>query len=567
MSLKQIFSFFQNSWVEILGIILLFAMYGWGLKLAGPPTGKELYLIEAAREAFHNHHLFYPSYNHVLNIPISPLITALISVLFKFLPTTFVTARTFELVVALLSLFIVYTLGAQVFHPSVGFLTAGFMIATWGFFTNSHIVNGAVFYFLIVLLIFILFYQWFDGAFRSKTYAKSLYYHFIAIGCLLGIAFCTYGFPGVLYPLAIMLTTILLSNKPEVIADVHYPWMYVPLGIISVLWIILGSILMGVVPFMHALFNFSPSFSFLGEPFLYLLPIIPLALPALIAKDIWGRGLLTYGKVLILMFSWFAWSFVFLLFFSNFHEAFSLLAMTPPLLWIGFYLNEVFRNPVVPKPLQWTVDSIILIGLLLSICCILLTFQIVPPNMVVRFLLLSFLLPTISVLLLLLRDYTISRNLPFYLIPCGLLLCLMAKYTFTPLMHFQPTQAFSQKLHTAMLDDPDTLIVEWVSQQNTPSLLRFIAPMKDNVIDVTDESQVISLIQSRKGPVYLVLPEKQYFDLPQNIREMGYSLDKSWQWRSPLTILRMIQALENEMLDFKSLTEPVYLVKFPLRPL
>jgi hypothetical protein len=267
------------------------------------------------------------------------------------------------------------------------------------------------------------------------------------------------------------------------------------------------------------------------------------------------------------MVAWLGWSFVFLLFCSDFHESFSLLAISPLIVWLGFYLSEIFRNPLFPFPLQLAVDSMIFTGLLLSVVLMILTFQIVPHPMIGGFVLLSFVLAILSIVMLLLRDYTISRLLPSYLLPFSLLICVLAKLTIEPLFYHNSAQELARLLPRQTLETANTTILEWADNaQNTASMIRFITPLKNKVFMVNSEEQLEAKIQTRQGSVYLILPEAQFYDLPASVRGMGYPMGSSWQWKVPLSFTLLTQALFNETLDFKALSEPVILFKIPAMP-
>lgn len=550
---------------EILGLILLVLIYWWASQMAGSLSGKELHLLEAARETLQNHRFFYPSYNFndTLQIPSSPLLATFISIVFQFFSTTLLSARIIVLILSLLTLLIFYVLGSRLFHPSVGALSAGFALATWGFFSNSHALNGAVLYLMLVLIIFLLFFHWFDSAFRSRTFARSLYVHFALIGFTLGLTFCTHGIPGLLFPVVVMISAVALSNRIELLKDVHYPWLAVPFGVVILLWSIMGILSVGPLAFLKTLFPISPNLAYLGEPILYFLPSLPLIIPGLFSKDMWSRALMTYHKALFLMGAWVAWSLIFLLLFGNLHEAFSLLLMMPALLWLGFYLNEIFRNPIIPFSLQITVDSMILFGLIASVCSVILTFQIVPPDLRIGFIAFSFVLTLSSMALVFLRDLTISRALPMYIIPCSLLLCILAKGALEPLFLFQPAQTLSPLISSEKLNVQGASILEWTHTDPSPSITRFLTPLKNSVTFINDQDTLEALIQTRQGPMYLLIPEDQFYSLPYSVREEGYPLGTSWRWRKPLTLWTLVQALYDETLDFNTLSEPMMLFEVP----
>jgi 4-amino-4-deoxy-L-arabinose transferase-like glycosyltransferase len=561
--MKRILSLIPGSIFQFMGLALMLFLYWWAAQLAGPPGGKELYLLETAREALYNQRFYYPTYNEALHPPVAPLLAVVMSVIFKLFSVKVLLARAVVLLLAILSVVIFYFVGARLLNATVGALAAGLLIATWGFFTNSHIVNGAMLYFSLVIFSFLLFYHWYDSAYRSRTFARSLLYHFILLGIALGLAFCTYGIPGILFPVLIMFSTLAIANKLEMLADIRYPWLLMPLAVVVFVWMVLGVFAIGPVSFLNALFTIRPGFSYLWEPLTYFLPVLPLFLPAMFAKDIWGRALLTHYKSLFLMVSWLAWSLIFLVLCPELHEAFSLLAIAPAVLWLGYYLGEVFRNPLVPFSLQLVVDGIILVGLVVSVCFILLTFQIVPKEMMQPFVVLSFSLPLISIVLLLLRDFTISRLMPLYLIPCAVFVCILAKVTIEPLIQFQPDQELYRHLSMQELADPNAAILQWGSE-NGPSMIRFITPLKNKITSVNDQAQLEALIQTRTGLLYLVLPEEHFYTLPYSVRQMGYIQGVSWQWRQPLTLSLLIDALRNETMDFEALTEPVFLFKVPV---
>lgn len=564
--MKRIFSLIPGTIYEFFGIALLIAMYWWTIQWGAPPIGKELHLLEAAREALNNQKFYYPTYNESLYIPVAPLLTVLISLLFKFLSIKLLLIRGVMLMISISALFAFYSLGVRVFHASVGVLGAGFILATWGFFSNSSAVNGAMLYFLLVVLAFLLFYHWFDSAFRSRTYARSLYPCFILLGILFGLAFCAQGIPGVLFPVVVMLITLAVSGKLALLKDVHYSWMLLPFAGIVLLWSVLGAISIGFVPFILVLSRINPAFLYLGEPILYLIPIIPLLLPSLFAKDIWGRAVLTYNRGLLLLITWFFAALIFLFLFSEMHEAFSLLIIAPALLWMAFYLSEIFRNPLIPRSLQLVVDGLILSGLFLSVCLIIITFQIVPPSLSPLFVLFSSLLPLISLALLFLRDSSISRALPVYIIPSALVLCILAKMTIEPLIRFKPDQELYRLFPAYELQHSDTAIIEWISDEQSPSVIRFITPLSNRVMAVNDPIAMESLIQTRQGLLYLVIPEAQFYNLPFSVREMGSIVKTSWRWKEPLTIPLVVRALLDETLDFEALSEPVFLFKIPTTP-
>ncbi len=561
--MKQILPLLRSTLIDTGVVVVLALVYWWGSQLAGPPIGNELQLIETAREALHNHGFFYPTYNEVLQIPISPLLTVFVSAVFKFFSTTIITARALMLVISLLTLYLFYVLASRFFHTSVGMLSTGFILASWGFFTNSHLANGAMLYVMLVLITLMLFFHWFDSAFRSRTFAKSLYVHFILIGCTLGLMFCTFGLPGVAFPLLIMGSSVYLSNRTELFEDIHYTWMLTPMAAIILIWSALSIFSIGFIPYLQTLLPFSPGLQHIGEPILYFLPVLPLIVPAVLNKDMWNRAILSYQKSLFVMAAWMVWSGIYLIFFSKFHEAFSLLLIMPAILWIGFYLSEVFRNPIVPNSLQWVVDSIILLSLFLSVIFILLTDQIAPPGMGSRFLLFSLSLPTIAVALLFLRDVTISRAMPMYLIPCGLLLCMLTKYTIEPLFLHEPTQVLAPLVSQTDLKNPDAAIIEWAPNQNQPTAIRFLTPLQNKVLPAHNQVQLESLIQTRRGPLYMILPEAQYYDLPDSVREDAFLVGHSWQWNEPLTLWTLWKALQNETLSFSTLSHNVLLVMIP----
>lgn len=564
--MKHILPFLQGSLAELSGLVLLMLVYWWATQLAVPPSGKELHLLEAAREAVTNHHFFYPTYNETVLVPVSPLLTVFVSLIFKFFATTILTARTLILVLSFVSLLLFYVLGSRIFHPTVGLLSTGFMIASWGFFTNSHMANGAMLYLLLMIISFMLFFHWFDIAFRSRTFAKSLYVHFSMLGFTLGMAFCTLGIPGLLFPLLVMLTSIVLSKRPEILKDIQYTWLLVPLGVIILLWLILGSLSVGFLTFISTLFPLQAKWQLLAEPLIYLLPVLPLILPAVLSKDIWNRGFISYQKRLCLMFAWLIWSLIFLGLFGSFHEVFALMAIAPVILWLGFYLSEVFRNPLFPFSLQLTLDFMIILALATSVCCIILTMQVVPPQLVDNFVLLTFALPGIAILLLLLRDFTISRLFPAYVIPFSLLLCILAKGSLVSLLEFHPAQELASTLSMEKLQQPHSSILEWSPHQDTPSIIRFSTPLENKVKIVSHQAELESAIQTREGPLYLILPESVFYNLPPSVRESGYVLSTSWQWKQPINVFVLFKALKNEMLTFAELSEPVFLFEMPVNP-
>jgi hypothetical protein len=421
-------------------------------------------------------------------------------------------------------------------------------------------------YLMLMIITFLLFFHWFDIAFRSRTFARSLYVHFITLGVTLGLAFCTHGIPGLLFPLAVMGTTVFLSNRPEILKDVHYTWLLVPLGSIMLLWSILGGVSLGIWDYLKTIFMIRPDFHNFGEPVLYLLPVLPLLFPALLNKDMWNRAIISYQKGLFLLFAWVGWSVVFMLLCSDCHETFALLTLTPAILWIGFYLSEVFRNPLFPFSLQLVVDSLILMALIVSVCIIILTMQLVPPQFMGGFILLTIMLPVMAVILLVLRDFTISRVFPFYIIPCSLLLCILAKNSLVPMMSFHPAQDLALSLHAGKLTDSNAAVLEWESDQKTPSVIRFLTPLKNKVTAIHSQETLESMIQTRQGPVYLILPEPVFYGLPASVRENGFVLAKSWHWKEPMTLWTLLTALQNETMDFQSLSEPVYLYEVPINP-
>lgn len=549
--------------LEVAGLLLLLLVYGWAVNTTPLPVGKELYLLESAREALLNPGLYYPTYNHNLHIPVSPLLSVITSLLFWVMGTAIFSARVLVLVFAAASLVLFYMLGSRTFHQQVGMLSAGFLLATWGFFYNSHIANGAVLYFGLICLIFLLFFHWFDSAYRSRTYAKSLFPNFILIGLALGLAFCASGIPGVLFPLAVMATTLAISNRMELAAEVHYAWLWGPFLLVVGIWCVLGAPAVGFVPFVLAQVRFQPNITYLLEPVLYILPVLPFLAPALFTKDIWSRAVVSYQKTLYLLVAWLGWGLVFLLLCRDYHEAFSLLVICPAVLWVGFYLSEIFRNPLFPMALQLVLDSLILGGFVASIAIILLTFQLAPPSLFGHFVTLSFALAVSSILLLLLKELTISRVMPFYLIPCSLLLCVLLQSTLLPLFQSDPNPELLQAFPTQEFASRNLTILHWQDNPEKPSIWRLISPMKTKVAAVNNRTQLESLIQTRSGPLYLILPEKQFYDLPYGVKESGYLIGTSWQWREPLSVFTLLHALSNEMLDFNTLAEPVYLFQVP----
>ncbi len=563
--MKRVLPFLSSSIIELLGLLLVIGLYWFGTEWSALPIGKELYLLEGAREALYNPGIFHPTYDQTPFIPVSPLLTAIVGIAFKLTGPSILVARAIAFVLSLGTLAIFYILGARMFHGAASALSCAFLLGTWGFFYNSHIANGATLFVGLVLLILILFFHWFDSAFRSRTYARSLYTHFIAIGALLGIAFLTYGLSGVLFPLLVMATTVYLSNRIELSTDIHYLWAIVPFLIVTGLGLLMGVPAMGL-ELVWSLFKIHFSIFKVGEPLLYLLPILPVIIPALTNKDIWGRALLSHQKALLLLASCTLWSFVFLLFFAHLHEAFSILAMMPVLIWLGYYLSEIFRNPLVPLSLQIVIDFFILAGLVLSVCFILLTFQIVPPELQRNFVLLSLALPVVSIILLFLRDVMISRILLLMLIPYGFVFCFMMQLTFTPLFQHHPQQTLARFLPPQRHFTPNITVLEWDNGRVAPSLVRFRTPVGNEYKLVRDQAQLESLIQTRSGPMYLVLPESIFYKLPYSVREMGTFLKTSWQWKEPLTMTDLTDALANEMVDFDRLSEPVILFRIPAHP-
>jgi hypothetical protein len=258
------------------------------------------------------------------------------------------------------------------------------------------------------------------------------------------------------------------------------------------------------------------------------------------------------------------WSFIFSIFCSNYHEAFSLLMAIPVLLWLGYYLNEIFRNPVLPKPLSVTLDAMIFLAFAFGIMTLVLTFQIVPPDLKLPFFLMCALLPLLAIIVMLLKDITISRALPLYVLPGALIFCVLLRLTYQPLFEMNPDRAFSSFITRQVRYSPDLQILSWAQNEKTPSYVRFVLPLNIAVTPLNQMDMLESAIQTRRGPVDIIIPESQFYNLPPSVREEGYVLKTAWQWRSPLSLWTLLAALQNETLDFKALAEPVFLLEVPV---
>lgn len=566
--MKRIMVFISSSMAEFIGLILLLILYGLVTQLGSFFTDQEIYLLEFANRIFNDNFFKSEFGNHYSVIPVSPLLTLMVSLIFKIFSTKIFCIKVVMLAISFLSLLVFYILGARLFHGGVASISTLFLIATWGFFSNSSSLNGAMIYFFLVLTSLLLFFHWFDSAFRSKTYAKSLCYHFLALGLFLGLSFCTYGISGILFPVLVMLLTLLLSRKEMLLKEIRYPWLVVPFFVVLLIWIISGIFLFGYpVNFLSSLVRFNPSFSHVWEPFAYLLPLAIFLIPALMTKDIWVRAIVSYQKILYLLAAWAFCGFIFLVLFPDFHQAFSLLIVAPAIIWLGFYLGEIFRNPLIPFSIQLVMDSMALIGLILSVCFIVLTFQIIPPYMQGRFIILSFALPMISLVLLFLRDFTISRILPLYVVPSALVLCILAQATVMPVVRFKPAQELYPLISSYDMKLSHTRILEWIPDKTANSTVSNIDfAVRDKVVPVSNRTELESMIQTRQGILYLILPEKVFYNLPFTVRDMGSIAGVSWQWKKPLTFSVCFKALKNEMLDFDALSEPVLLFKISELP-
>jgi len=103
-----------------------------------------------------------------------------------------------------------------------------------------------------------------------------------------------------------------------------------------------------------------------------------------------------------------------------------------------------------------------------GIMTLVLTFQVVPPDLKLPFFLMCALLPLLAIVVMLLKDITISRALPLYVLPGALIFCVLLRLTYQPLFEMNPDRAFSSFLTRQVRYSPDLQILSWV--QNDKSL-------------------------------------------------------------------------------------------------
>jgi 4-amino-4-deoxy-L-arabinose transferase-like glycosyltransferase len=519
---------------------------------------EETVLLLTARDAVMSGPFFSSLLGGAASANLSALWTILTGMLFALFSPSVWLARIPVMIAAISTLILFARLGSRLFHPPVGLTATGFMLATWGFFSGSTLISGAMAYVLVVISLFLLFFDWFDSTFRSRTYARSLYLHFIGMGTLLGIAFLLYGLAGILFPTMGMLTTVLLCRRGEFLIDIHYRWLTIPLGLLMLIGLVAGSI-WGGLSFWVELVHIQPTLKHLGDPLIGLLPVMPLLLPALTDKDLWGRALLLYNRAVCLLIAWFLWGLLFLILHGPMHQVWSLLVMLPLLIVLGVYLTEVFRNPVIPKALRLVLDGMTLLGLILGVAVLVLTFQILPPELKMAGFMLALLLPLVSIIMGVVRDASTSRFLVLAIVPCGILLCILTQFAVKPLFYPQPGWTLARQISAESTPKQPAEVLAWYSL--TPGAQ--LGLPHQPVVAITRQLQLESRIQTREGILYLMLPETTYYQLPPEVRAMTYMLAQTWQWKAPLQADVLWQALLNETLDFDTLSGPVLWVKIP----
>jgi hypothetical protein len=195
--------------------------------------------------------------------------------------------------------------------------------------------------------------------------------------------------------------------------------------------------------------------------------------------------------------------------------------------------------------------------------------QMGPQPLYTHFILLALVIFVLSAFLVVIRSVVISRILPFYLIPASIALFLMIQTTVTPVVDFRATDYLITHIPQKLLAGEPYRIVCWQSNEERDGLYSRMLMSDASVIQSVYSMTALDRLLARRHPLlFMVIPESQYFAIPDEIRSQGGSImATSWRWRVSLSVPLMVAAFSNETLDFHTLTEPVILVRIPPRGL
>lgn len=580
----KFFATLREQMLEPFFWLLIVAAYLFRMNALGLGQPEELFFIQPAREMVQAYNWSMPLFNGQPYLAHPPLFTWLVALSFQIFDVSFWSAKLPSVLLGLLGLPVFYFLAMNLLGNRMSAFLGTFALAgSWGYFWAAHTATPAVASVVLLQLLCLLFFKWFQLSARLKLYQRDRQVLSLAMGITFGVLFLLAGSFGVVFAGVLFLLTLVLSGRPERLAGLDWRRFLSSFLVVALPW-----------PLWVSWAENNPSFLL---DYLFQMPevsLVPFSLVAYIKNlafalfpwNLFFIAALVDKKGLSRMLHNDRESTLFLLIWAvlalavpavlGSGELLAFLPLFPPLILLtAQYLTSLAGST---RPYEIATDAVILVLLMVAVVSTFMVFQILPDEYPGSFW--PFPGPAVIAKLDLGKEIVLPNQFPvwkLWMLPGTLLLLVGAIYVYfltrtersheapltlaglsalmvvfmsvavVPIMnrsfgaHFaglinRQLQAPQANGAPATQDGGNVLIYAG----NDPQMLRlpfFLedgtrnAPVPKTHILTNLDGMSRSMAQAREDqPNFAVLDERSYYKLPADVRVRYRVVGNTWKW-------------------------------------